>query len=83
MRKETIERILGTAKENHGFRYTQIIGKARMEMKAGLTFACLNLKKLAKMKQRLGLLEKCFGSLMIIKQKILSFERKWVLRFVF
>ena len=43
-RKETIERIFGTAKEQHGFRYTQYIGKARMEMKAGLTFACMNLK---------------------------------------
>ena len=48
LRKETIERIFGTAKEQHGFRYTQYIGKARMEMKAGLTFACMNLKKLAK-----------------------------------
>ena len=48
MRKETIERIFGTAKEYHGFRYTQYIGKARMNMKAGLTFACMNLKKLAK-----------------------------------
>ena len=47
-RKETIERIFGTAKEHHGFRYTQYIGKARIEMKAGLTFACMNLKKLAK-----------------------------------
>ena len=47
-RKETIERLFGTAKENHGFRYTQMFGKARMEMKAGLTFTCLNLKKLAK-----------------------------------
>ena len=47
LRKETIERIFGTAKEQHGFRYTQYIGKARMEMKAGLTFACMNLKKLA------------------------------------
>ena len=27
-RKETIERIFGTAKENHGFRYTQMYGKA-------------------------------------------------------
>lgn len=43
-RKETIERIFGTAKENHGFRYTQMYGKARMEMKVGLTFACMNLK---------------------------------------
>ena len=48
LRKETIERIFGTAKEQHGFRYTQYVGKARMEMKAGLTFACMNLKKLAK-----------------------------------
>ena len=48
-RKETIERIFGTAKEHHGFRYTQYTGKARMEMKAGLTYACMNLKKLAKM----------------------------------
>ena len=47
LRKETIERIFGTAKEQHGFRYTQYVGKARMEMKAGLTFACMNLKKLA------------------------------------
>lgn len=47
-RKETIERIFGTVKEHHGFRYTQYKGKARMKMKAGLTFACMNLKKLAK-----------------------------------
>ena len=47
-RKETIERIFGSAKENHGFRYTRYVGKARMQMKAGLTFACMNLKKLAK-----------------------------------
>lgn len=49
-RKETIERIFGTAKENHGFRYTQMYGKARMTMKVALTFACMNLKKLAKIK---------------------------------
>lgn len=53
-RKETIERLFGTAKENHGFRYTQMIGKARMEMKVGLTFACMNLKKLARMLERTG-----------------------------
>lgn len=49
-RKETIERIFGTAKENHGFRYTQMYGKARMTIKVALTFACMNLKKLAKIK---------------------------------
>ena len=47
-RKETIERIFGLAKELHGFRYTQQFGKAQMEVKAALTFACMNLKKLAK-----------------------------------
>ncbi|MBO5014895.1 MAG: IS1182 family transposase [Bacteroidaceae bacterium] len=52
LRKETIERLFGSAKENHGFRYTQMFGKARMEMKAGLTFACMNLKKLAGILQR-------------------------------
>lgn len=47
VRKETIERDFAMAKEFHGFRYTQMFGKARMEMKSALTFACLNLKKLA------------------------------------
>ena len=55
-RQETIERIFGTAKDHHGFRYTQYIGKARMEMKAGLTFACMNLKKLARFLGKNGLL---------------------------
>lgn len=55
-RKETIERIFGTAKERHGMRYTNMVGKARMEMKVGLTYLCMNLKKLAKMKERYGLL---------------------------
>ena len=54
LRKETIERIFGTAKEQHGFRYTQYVGKVRMEMKAGLTFACMNLKKLAKILEKRG-----------------------------
>lgn len=50
LRKETIERDFGLAKELHGYRYTQMFGKARMEMKAALTYACLNLKKLAKVR---------------------------------
>lgn len=53
-RKETIERLFGTAKEFHGFRYTNMIGKARMEMNVGLTFVCLNLKKLARMLWKKG-----------------------------
>lgn len=55
-RKETIERVFGTAKEFHGMRYTRYTGKALMEMKIGLTFACMNLKKLANMKKKQGLL---------------------------
>lgn len=50
LRKETIERDFGLVKELHGFRYTQLFGKSRMEMKAALTYACLNLKKLARMR---------------------------------
>ena len=49
IRKETIERIFASAKEDHGFRYTRQRGKAQMNVKAALTFACMNLKKLAKM----------------------------------
>lgn len=47
-RKESIERIFGTAKEYHGFRYTNMIGKAKMVMKTALTFTCMNLKKLVR-----------------------------------
>lgn len=53
-RKETIERLFGTAKEFHGLRYTNMAGKARMEMKVGLTFACMNLKKLARILWKKG-----------------------------
>lgn len=45
-RKETIERDFGTAKEHHAMRYTQLVGKEKMSMKVGLTFACMNMKKL-------------------------------------
>ena len=70
-RKETIERIFGTAKEHHGFRYTQYRGKARMEMKAGLTFACMNLKKLARILAKKGILAVNFSLLFH------CFHKKW------
>lgn len=79
-RKETIERLFGTAKESHGFRYTQLIGKARMEMKVGLTFACMNLKKLAKIKQRMGLLKDSFLYLYRLILNLIDknhLEKKW------
>lgn len=80
LRKETIERIFGTAKEQHGFRYTQYIGKARMEMKAGLTFACMNLKKLArilaKREERISTIHNIWR---LLKEKSF-FKEKWCWR---
>lgn len=82
LRKETIERIFGTAKENHGFRYTQMYGKARMEMKVGLTYLCMNLKKLAKMKQKLGIMDECFTTFAENFVNFIEGQRKAVLGFV-
>lgn len=73
-RKETIERIFGTAKEAHGFRYTQYIGKARMEMKVGLTFACMNLKKLARILAKRE--EKIRESIDTLTEKLMIIRRK-------
>ena len=46
-RKETIERVFADAKEKHAMRYTYYRGKAMLKFEIGLTFACMNLKKLA------------------------------------
>ena len=72
-RKQTIERLFGTAKENHGFRYTQQYGKGRMEMKVGLTYACMNLKKLARILNRKGM----FPSNPTDLQRFLTSFFKW------
>jgi hypothetical protein len=47
-RKETIERVFADAKEKRGMRYTRLRGLQRVRMQVTLTFACMNLKKLAK-----------------------------------
>jgi len=57
MRSQTIERVFADAKEKHFMRYTQLRGLARLKMKVLLTFACMNLKKLAKWKKKNGFLE--------------------------
>lgn len=75
-RKETIERVFGEAKENHGMRYTRYLGKALMQMKVGLTFACINLKKLAKMKRKKGLLKPLYEVLLTILSKIIEGIKK-------
>ena len=77
LRKETIERIFGTAKEQHGFRYTQYIGKTLMEMKAGLTFACMNLKKLARiLENRAAKIPEILSFLRFLAEESLYVE-KW------
>ena len=47
-RKETIERLFGTVKEHHNLKYTHENDRDKLNTKLGLTFACLNIKKLAK-----------------------------------
>ena len=51
-RKETIERVFADAKEHHGLRYTMLRGLQKVKMQVTLTFACMNLKKLAIWKHR-------------------------------
>ncbi|WP_458859664.1 transposase [Bacillus safensis] len=46
-RKETIERVFADAKEKHGMRWTKLRGLKKVSMQAMLTFAAMNLKKLA------------------------------------
>ena len=75
-RKETIERIFGSAKEYHGFRYTNMIGKARMTMKAALTFTCMNLKKLAKIKGGNPSLSGCFRRFLWALKKMFEAQNK-------
>ena len=47
MRKETIERVFGDAKEKHSMRYTQHRGLTRVAQWVRLKYAAMNLKKLA------------------------------------
>jgi hypothetical protein len=46
-RKETIERVFADAKEKHGMPWTTLRGLKKLSMQAMLTFAAMNLKKLA------------------------------------
>jgi len=46
-RKETIERVFADMKEKHGLRYTHYRGIDKVSSEVMLTFACMNLKKLA------------------------------------
>jgi len=50
-RSHTIERIFGDAKEKHRMRYAQFRGINKVKMQVLITYACMNLKKLAKWKK--------------------------------
>lgn len=68
MRGETIERVFADAKEKHGMRYTHYRGLRKVQHYLTLLFACMNLKKLATWKRKLGTLlpaTPSFGSLLI------------------
>jgi len=60
LRSQTIERVFADAKEKHFMRYTHFRGLARVRMQVLLTFACMNLKKLAKWKKKNGLSDSVF-----------------------
>ncbi len=47
-RKETIERIFGTAKEHHGLRYTQNIGKEKNVHESRADFCMPKFKEISK-----------------------------------
>jgi len=51
-RSETIERIFADAKEKHAMRYTHLRGLAKLKMQTLLTYAAMNLKKMARWKSR-------------------------------
>jgi len=51
LRSQTIERVFADAKEKHFMRYTYLRGLVKLKMQTTLTFACMNLKKLAKWKR--------------------------------
>ncbi|WP_185113123.1 transposase, partial [Peribacillus simplex] len=43
----TIERVFADAKEKHGMRWTTLRGLKKLSMQAMLTFAAMNVKKMA------------------------------------
>ena len=47
LRKQTIEMIFGTCKEQMGLRYTRVRGLEKNRCNASMIFACYNLKKMA------------------------------------
>lgn len=77
LRKETVERDFAQAKEIHGMRYTNMRGKKKMRAKAYLTFACMNLKKLANYMYRNGLTKDHFKDFLLKFLKKFNYQKKF------
>ena len=75
-RKQKIERVFADAKVKHGLRFTQLRGLAKVTMQVTLTFACMNLKKLAKWKRRASSPNSFFVAFEFIFQNLLLFLQK-------
>ena len=78
LRKETIERVFGDAKEKHGMRYTNYRGLAKVTAETALRFACMNFKKLAKWKKKNGLLPQGYYDILRKTAYLLNMIRKMV-----
>ena len=78
MRKQKIERVFADAKVKHGLRYTQLRGLAKVTMQVTLTFACMNLKKLAKWKRRTSSPTSFFAPFLLFFQNVFSSIQKSV-----
>jgi len=52
LRKETVERVFADAKEKHFMRYTHCRGLAKLKMQTLLTFVAMNLKKVARWRNK-------------------------------
>lgn len=76
MRKETIERVFGDAKEKHSMRYTQHRGLARVSNWVRLKFAAMNLKKLAIWVDRPPRFNHFFACFYIFTKRTAVFKRE-------
>ena len=85
MRSQTIERVFADAKEKHAMRYTQLRGLQKVKMQVTLTFACMNLKKLATWKRRKGLLPPLlqiyWHNIFVLLKILLTSSKNGTLRF--
>ena len=77
LRCQTIERVFADAKEKHFMRYTHLRGLAKLKMQVLLTFACMNLKKLASWKKKNGLLSPIFCNFYSIIKKLNKFKTRY------